>query len=160
MEIKIDTNKDSVESLQQVQKILKNKAKQERSIQKPRKQAKKHANLTDAEAFLASKYRCFIVRTLYKLCQREILETEEYMTSTWDVRKELRKDAKEELIIDQSSLFKEFVNYVTNFNFPSVDPYIFQNALKDIIGKPIYEPVCVYIEKIRLGHKSLLRVIF
>lgn len=159
MEIKIDTDKDSVESIQQVQRILKTKTQEEKSVKKPRKQAKK-ANITDAESFLTSKYRFFIVRAISRLGHRDILGTEEYMTSTPDVRRELRKDVREELIFDQSTLFREFVNYVKNFNFPSIDPYIFQNALKDIVDRPLYEPECMYIERIKLGQKNLLRVIF
>ncbi|MBU0628261.1 MAG: hypothetical protein KKC75_03660 [Nanoarchaeota archaeon] len=156
MEIKIDTTKDSVESLQQVQKILKNKTQKERDVKKPKKQA----NLKDADEFLTLKYGVFIIKTLSSLCQRDILETEEYTTSTWDKQKELRKDVREELIIDQSTLFREFVKQVRDFNFPSVDPYIFQNALKYIIGKPIYEPISMYINNIKLGKKNLLRVLF
>jgi len=89
----------------------------------------KKERLTKKDRFLIRKYQHYIIKAIRRLANRDP-ESCFWDDNSFNERQRLRRQS-DELIIDEASLFKSFLEVAKEENIHDVDPYIFAKPLKD-----------------------------
>jgi ATP-dependent exoDNAse (exonuclease V) alpha subunit len=168
MEIKIDPEKDSIEKLDVVAKIIEEFKRAKNPDLKPKKtktikEKKSKTKFSKSDQFLLKKYKYYIAKTLIELSNRDMipqsLDDEEP-----DFIRRLKKPALDEIFIEEKELFKEFTLTLEKDNIHSANIFLFNESLNNMIDKSFLNVQRLgtqfHIEKIDLNKKLILRVIF
>ena len=166
MQIKIDPEKDTIENLDIVAKIItelrksKNVNTEEKPKQIKKKQVKKkQIRLSKAELFLVKKYSYYIVKTIIELSHRKMSPVyiedgpEKFIKKT-------RKPEFSEIYIGEVNLFKSFAENMKQDNIHDANPFLFKKALDRMVNRSFFSfekyGAQFHIEKI----KNMLRILF
>lgn len=125
----------------------------------PTKKCKKKLQLTGAQKFQLTKYQHFILETLGVLANRQLIGSEHFEMQDSAEQERIRKVAKWEMVIDEPTLFKEFIGHTKHY-IPTPEIRLFQITLDKMQDREFHHPVCVYIETLALKEKRLMRAIF
>ena len=165
MQIKIDPEKDSIEKLNIVAKMIE-ELKQSKGVKPSIKEIsteeleneelkenlkKKNIKLTKEELFLLKKYMFYLAKTLVDLSNRDLYEDEDDTSCQ-------NKKPLDEVYIDKTELARCFINELKNANIYEPNPFIFERAIKNLENRSMRNKrgVQFHIEKM----KDMYKVIF
>ncbi len=132
--------------------------------EKNRIEEAKRNKLTGADRFLIKKYKCYLKHTINELGNRDTLLSHSFLEDNDFNRTKSMEKVSDEIFIDKITLFKHFALLMKKEKIPNIDPFLFEKALEQMVGKPFleYEGYLAqfYIEKIRINDKGIYRIIF
>lgn len=128
-------------------------------------------NITKADQFIIKRYKDYILRTISRLGNRDNDLDDFYWKDNEFNISRLKDKIKHTIYTDESSLFKCFLTTLKEDNIHETDPFLFRKALGEMTDEEINAENCnrifeyseegmLYIEKVKINKKPLLRIIF